>query len=253
MSDGSFKTTSNVDWYITQIFNLDKDEDFRQCILNNVGIDSQYIYTTSKEGILETQPIFIGDVDNIKRLIFKINNINFTNMRNFDVVVETCDKYNGTYTPCCSTFRSNKFHIDQQYLKPYIKVKITIPSYKYIDCISIFAEYTSTNNDPLQIITKHSGYIESKIYDLQELTNCFVKSIDIEDIGNIKDVSIYIRSSRDVERLDVWDDWREIKFNEDYRIIKTIDFTNVRFLQIKIVLKNREAFIKLKGIDIEIK
>ena len=253
MSDGSFKTTSNVDWYITQIFNLDKDEDFRQCILNNVGIDSQYIYTTSKEGTLETQPIFIGDVDNIKRLIFKINNINFTNMRNFDVVVETCDKYNGTYTPCCSTFRSNKFHIDQQYLKPYIKVKITMPSYKYIDCISIFAEYTSTNNDPLQIITKHSGYIESKIYDLQELTNCFVKSIDIEDIGNIKDVSIYIRSSRDVERLDVWDDWREIKFNEDYRIIKTIDFTNVRFLQIKIVLKNREAFIKLKGIDIEIK
>ena len=75
MSDGSFKTTSNVDWYITQIFNLDKDEDFRQCILNNVGVDSQYIYTTSKEGALETQPIFIGDVDNIKRLIFKINNI----------------------------------------------------------------------------------------------------------------------------------------------------------------------------------
>ena len=33
MSDGSFKTTSNIDWYVTQIYNLDKSEDFRNCIL----------------------------------------------------------------------------------------------------------------------------------------------------------------------------------------------------------------------------
>ena len=253
MSDGSFKTTSNIDWYITQIFGLEEDEDFRQCKLENIGVDAKYIYTTAKEGHLETQPIYIGDIDNVKRLIFKINNISFTNMRNFDVVVETCDKYNGTYIPCNATFRSNKFYIDQRNLKSYIRVKVTMPPYKYIDCINIFAEYTSTNDDPLQIITKHTGYIESKVYDLQEITNCFVKSIDIEDIGNINDVNIYIRSSKDVERLDVWDDWHEIKFNDDLKIIKTVDFTNVRFLQFKIVLKNREAFIKLKGIDIEIK
>lgn len=253
MSDGSFKTTSNIDWYITQIFKLEEDEDFRDCKLDNVGVDAKYIYTTSKEGYLETNPIFVGDIDNIKRLIFKINNIGFVNMRNFDVIIETSDKFNGTYTPCGSTYRTNKFYIDQRYLKTYIKLKITIPPYKYIDSINIFAEYISTNEDPLQIIAKNTGYIESKIYDLQELTNCFVKAIDILEVGNINDVNIYIRSSKDVERLDVWDDWKEIQFNEDYKITKTVNYNNVRFLQFKIVLKSREAFIKLKGIDIEIK
>ena len=128
-----------------------------------------------------------------------------------------------------------------------------MPAYKYINNISIFAEYVSSNEDPLTIITKQSGYIESKIYDLQEATNCFVKSIDIIDISNINDVSIQIRSSKDSERLDVWSNWREIKLNEELKVSNTLNLDNIRFLQFKIVLKTRKAFIKLKGINIEIK
>ena len=119
--------------------------------------------------------------------------------------------------------------------------------------MSCFAEYVSSNEDPLSIITKQSGYIESKIYDLQEITNCFVKSIDIIDISNINDVSIQIRSSKDSERLDIWSNWREIKLNEDLKVSNVINFADIRFLQFKIVLKTRKAFIKLKGINIEIK
>ena len=107
------------------------------------------------------------------------------------------------------------------------------------------------NNDPLSIVAKQSGYIESKIYDLQSITNCFVKSLDIIDISNINDVSIYIRSSKDEERLDIWNDWREIKINNDLKISNAINFTDVRFLQFRIVLKTRKAFIDFKGIDIE--
>ena len=212
-----------------------------------------YIYTTTRDGYLETQPIFLGDVDNINQLIFKINDIDFINMKNFDIVVETCDRYNGTYIQCGTISRNNKFHIQSSYLKSYIKIKITMPANKYINNISIFAKYVSSNEDPLSIITKQSGYIESKVYDLQELTNCFVKSIDIIDISNINDVSIQIRSSKDSDRLDVWSNWREIKLNEDLKVSNTINFADIRFLQFKIVLKTRKAFIKLKGINIEIK
>ena len=253
MSDGSFKTTSNIDWHVTQIYSLDKDEDFKSCILTNIGIGPDYIYTTTRDGYLETQPIFLGDVDNIKQLIFKINDIDFINMKNFDIVVESCDRYNGTYVQCGTISRNNKFHVQSSYLKSYIKIKITMPANKYINNISIFAEYVSSNEDPLSIITKQSGYIESKIYDLQELTNCFVKSIDIIDISNINDVSIQIRSSRDSERLDVWSNWREIKLNDNLKVSNVINFADIRFLQFKIVLKTRKAFIKLKGINIEIK
>ena len=253
MSDGAFKTTSNIDWYITQIYNLDKGEDFKSCILTNIGVESDYIYTTTRDGYLETPPIFLGDVDNIKQLIFKINDIDFINMKNFDITVETCNKYNGTYIQCGTISRNNKFHIQSDYLREYIKIKITMPANKYINNISIFAEYVSSNEDPLTILTKQSGYIESKIYDLQEVTNCFVKSIDIIDISNINDVSIQIRSSKDSERLEVWSNWREIKLNDDLKVSSTLNLANIRFLQFKIVLKTRKAFIKLKGINIEIK
>ena len=139
-------------------------------------------------------------------------------MRNFDIVVTTCSEYNGTYVPCGSIYRTNKFHIDRRYLETYIKLKIEMPAYKYIDDIAIFAEYTSTNDDPLRLVAKQNGYIESKIYDLQEVTNCFVKSIDINEVGNINDVNIYIRSSKDNERLDIWNSWREVKLNKDLNV-----------------------------------
>ena len=252
MSDGSFKTTSNLDWRITRIYNLDTREDFKTCILKNVAVENDYIYTTSREGYIETPPIFIGDIDNIKRLIFKINDIEFSNMRNFDVTIETSNRYNGIFVQCGTINRTNKFHIQSEELKEYVKLKITMPEEKYINNISIFAEYISSNENPMSIVTKQSGYIESKIYDLQELTNCFVRSIDITDISNIKDVSIQIRSSRDTERLEIWSNWREIKLDENLKVIETLNLTNIRFLQFKIVLKTRKAFVKLKGINIEI-
>jgi hypothetical protein len=99
---------------------------------------------------------------------------------------------------------------------------------------------------------KQSGSIISKVYDLQEITDCRVRSIDLEDISNINDVRIQIRASRDTERLDVWTEWNEIKLNTNNKIANQIVFKDARFLQFKITLKNRDAYIKLKGINIEI-
>jgi hypothetical protein len=174
-------------------------------------------------------------------------------MKDFDIIVQTCDRYDGVYVPCCTVNKKNKFFINGDVLKTYIKLKVIMPSNKYINNIMIFADYICDNDDPLSIVAKQSGYIESKIYDLQSITNCFVKSLDIIDVSNINDVSIYIRSSKDEERLDVWNDWREIKINNDLKISNAINFTDVRFLQFRIVLKTRKAFIDFKGIDIEFK
>jgi hypothetical protein len=128
-----------------------------------------------------------------------------------------------------------------------------MPAYKYIDNISIFAEYISSNENPLSLITKQSGYIVSKVYDLQDKYNCVIKSIDLLDISNINDVDIYIRSSRDNDRVDIWSDWTRISLDSNYKINKTINIYNSRFLQYKIVLKHRNAFIKFNGINVEIK
>jgi hypothetical protein len=253
MSDGSIKTTSNIDWYITKLIDYEFDDDFKKCKLQNIGVDAKYIYTQSTTGYLETDPIYIGDIDNIKQLIFKINNINFENMKDFTTTVYTSNRYNGIYTLCTPDHKINKFHIPQSYLNSYIKIKIEMPPYRYIDNISIFAEYISSNEDPLKIVTKQSGYIESKIYDLQEITNCLVKSLDIIDISNINDVDIYIRGSRDEERLDIWSDWYKVQLDKSLKVSNNVTFNNTRYLQFKVVLKSRKAFIKLKGINIEIR
>ena len=128
-----------------------------------------------------------------------------------------------------------------------------MPAYKYINNIAVFVEYVSSDENPMPIITTHSGYIESKLYDLQQESNCVVKSIDIEDVSNINDIELYIRASRDNERLDVWTNWNRIYLTDSLQIANYISFTNTRFLQYKILVKNRSGYIKFKSIDVEIK
>jgi hypothetical protein len=252
MSDGYIRTTSSVDWYITQIFDINNDEDFKKCKLINIGLESNYLYTQSRTGYIETLPIHIGHINNIKKLIFKINSINFDNMKDFTTSIYISDRYDGEYR-LCSSSKVNLFEVVQENLNNYIKIKIEVPTNKYIDNVSIFAEYTSSDENPLSVTVKESGYIESKVYDLQEITNCMVKSIDIEDVGNINRVGIYIRSSNDTDRLDVWSDWHEIKLRDDLKLKEPVKMDNVRFLQLKITVKSRDAYIKFKGIDIEIR
>ena len=252
MSNGYIKTTSNIDWYVTKIKSFVSDEDFKSCSLQNIGVNADCVFTLNNQGVLETQPIYIKDIDNIRRLIFKINDIELDNMTGFHTTILTSNKYNGQYITTISNTNKNNFHLNQGFFEDYIKIQIKIPPLKHINKIEIYADYYAENDNPLSINVKQSGYILSKVYDLQELLDCRVKSLDLNEISNINDVSIQIRCSRDEEFLDVWSDWSEIKLTSDLKIEKPIAFKNTRFLQFKILLKNRDAFIKISGINIEI-
>jgi hypothetical protein len=238
--------------YITKIKSFVNDEDFKSCSLKNIGVNADCIFTLNNQGVLETQPIYIRDIDNIRRLIFKINDIELDNMTGFYTTILTSDKYNGQYITTISNTNKNNFHLNQGFFENYIKIQIKIPPLKHINKIEIYADYYAENDNPLSINVKQSGYILSKVYDLQEILDCRVKSLDLNEISNINDVSIQIRCSRDEEFLDVWSDWSEIKLTSDLKIEKPIVFKNTRFLQFKILLKNRDAFIKMSGINIEI-
>lgn len=253
MSDGSIKTTSNLDWYITELKSYTQDEDFKACKLGNVGVNKTCIFTGDNPGFIETMPIELGNLDNIKRVIIKINDIELNHMINFSTTVSVSDSINGDYILCSGIQYENKFHIPKEYLGKYMKINIKMPAYKYINNIKVFVEYTSSDENPMPIMTTQTGYIESRIYDLQQECTCVVKNIDIEDISNINDVDIFIRASKDNERLDVWSDWRKIGINDDLKITNNVNFINTRFLQYKILIKNRLGYIKFKSIDVEIK
>ena len=43
------------------------------------------------------------------------------------------------------------------------------------------------------------------------------------------------------------------EINDKLKLINTINFINARFLQYKILIKNRSGYVKFKSIDIELK
>ena len=127
-----------------------------------------------------------------------------------------------------------------------------MPANKIIDNISVFAEYKSSKEDPLRLPLHESGYIESKIYDLQEILDYRLKDLGIEDVSNINDIEIYIRASRDIEKLEIWHSWQRVHINKDLTLKEYIKFYNVRFMQLKIVLKTRKSYIKFNHLDVEV-
>ena len=251
MSNGYVKNTSAVDWYITKIFELDSDNDFRKCHLSNIGANPDYIYTDSRQGTIETPLINIGDPSTIKNLIVKINDIEFANMQGFICDILTANNQNGPFDNAQIIY-SNTGHVIGDNLSRYVKLKITVPANKIINNVAVFAEYRSTDTNLLPIKTSQSGYIESKIYDLQDIVDAKVKKLDIEDIDSIDNVMLYIRSSRDINRVDVWSDWKLIQFNNDFNITSNVLLKNSRFVQYKIVLKSRKSFIKFNNIELEV-
>jgi hypothetical protein len=127
-----------------------------------------------------------------------------------------------------------------------------MPANKIVDNIHVFAEYKSTEENTLKLTVNESGYIISKIYDLQETMNYRINDLGIDDISNIKDIEIYVRASRDVEKLEIWHEWQPIKLRDDLNLMEHLKFYDVRFMQIKIVLKTRKSYIKFNHLDVEV-
>jgi hypothetical protein len=251
MSNGYFKTTSKLDWYITQVASFEKEKDFFTCVLNNLNVSKTYIATNNYGGDITTAPIYLNNQSTIKRLIYKINDIELDEMSGFNIIAYTSNTYDGEYMPIGS-FKNNKGYIKGESLLQYIKFKIEIPANKIVDNIHFFAEYKSTDENALKLLLNDSGYIESKIYDLQETLDYRIKDLGIEDVSNINDIEIYIRASRDIEKLEIWHEWQRIHIKDDLTLKENLIFYNVRFMQIKILLKTRQTYIKFNHLDVEV-
>jgi hypothetical protein len=251
MSDGYIKTTSKIDWHITEIKSFNKEDDFYSCILDNVDVTRSYMSTDKVGGTLITPPIYINNKETIKKLIFKINDIELPQMKGFNTIAYTSNSYDGDYLPVGGG-KNNKFYIYGNDLMEYVKFKIEIPANKIISNMEVFVEYKSSAENVLRLPIHESGYIESKIYDLQETLDYRLKDLGIEDISNINDIELYIRASRDIDKLEVWHNWQRIGIKDDLSLGRFIKFYDVRFMQLKIVLKTRKSYIKFKHLDVEV-
>jgi hypothetical protein len=131
-------------------------------------------------------------------------------------------------------------------------LKIDLPANKVLHNIHVFAEYTSSEENLLKLPLNETGYIISKVYDLQETLDYRLKDLGIDDVSNINDIELYIRASRDMEKLEVWHEWQRIDIKDDLKLKTHLKFYDVRFMQIKIFIKSRKAYIKFNHLDVEV-
>ena len=102
-----------------------------------------------------------------------------------------------------SSFNDNYGYVYGDSLLRYIKIKITIPENKFINNFSIYSEFKSTKDNAPKVFMPSSGYLLSKIYDTQYSADYKLRNIKIDEISNINDVEIQIRSSKDEYSADV--------------------------------------------------
>ena len=250
--DGSIRISPNVFWGITKIYEYDTKEDFTKCILSGVSVENDYIATSRVEGQMMTEPIFIDNPLTIKRLFFKINDIDFDNMTNIETTIYASNSKSGPFRNIMY-FKNNIGYLYGDYLDKYIKIKLDIPADKIVNNLSVFVEYKSDKQNAPKLYMPNTGELITKVYDAQENLDYKVKSISIDDVSNMNDVEISIRASRDKYSADVWMDWKTLTINNKKQIVNTVEFEDSRFYQMKIKITGKDTYIKMNHLDLEVK
>ena len=250
-NEGYIKTSSNIYWGVSPLKIYESREDFNTCSSFNINIENDYIHTDKTEGYIETAPIYLDNPMAIKRLVFKINEIGFDNMRGMKMQVLASNIRNGNFIPV-NSFSDNYGFVYGETLLKYIKLRIVIPEKKYINNFAIYAEYCSTENNYPKLLLNTSGEAITKVYDTQFSNDYKIREINIDSISNINDVEIYVQSSKDDYSADVWTPWKKIELNSDLSMKKEITFDKTRFFRFKVLLKTSNASIKINNIDIEV-
>ena len=250
-ADKSIKVASNIYWGITPLITYDNKDDFVKCYTSDINIENNYICTGKSEGYIETPPIFLDNPLTIKRLVFKLNEIEFNDMRGMKIQILSSNSRHGDFIPI-NSFNNNYGFVYGDALLKYIKLRIAMPPKKYINNFGIYVEYCSTEDNYPKLLTPTSGELITKIFDTQYSNDYKIRELDIEEISNINDVEIFVQASKDDFSADVWQDWKQIELTSDYRIKKELMFSNTRFFRFKVLLKTSNASIKIKNIDIEV-
>lgn len=258
--DGYIFNSSYIDWGFTRKKKISTYEDFKKCTIENVDVidynNKGYVITRNEPGILETSSIYIGNVHTINNIVFKINDVMFSNMKNFKVKVLTSN--NST-----TGFKEISIHLDNigaisgDKLSSYVKLIVEMPSNKVINNIELFIEYLSdANNNPPEVPVINGNYY-SKILDAQYNARYLIKDMNFE-LGNvdISNVLFFVRATKENSENTVWTDWKLLKFirNEENNLVldSRIVFEGYRYFQFRTTLKGANASVKIKNLDIEV-
>lgn len=252
IDNGVIINSTKVDWGITKIKEFDDPKSWTKCKTNRINISNGILQTREGvSGTLETEAIYIGDKRIVESVIFEINDVLFDNMTGFNTRILTSKTLTGNYRSITMS-NENIGKADGKMLDDYIKLVVEMPGDKIINNISIYVEYKSTKEAAPREFKVSNGEFISEILDTHYTSNYIVQGISIDSISNINDVDIQIRGAKENFAGEVWTPWKEIKLDINSNIKNILSFSDCRFFQAKISLKNRDAYIKLNNIELKV-
>lgn len=243
-----------INWGLTKTKEYNEYADWNYCELNNINIENNMLVSKTTAGYIMTEPIYTGDVNIIKSLTLKINDVEFNQTSGFVTTVYTCNEHYGVYE-LRTSFKDNICTINEKEVKQlgkYIKIKIEMPPNKVVNSLSLFTEYKESEKaSPIERVS-HNGQLLSEIYDAQYQSKYKLTDINIKKLSNITDVQIEIRAARSNKDENIWTEWKPVNLGPNYTIQNELVFDNYRFFQLKISLKQQDAFIKINYLDLKV-
>jgi hypothetical protein len=254
--DNYIINSSYIHWGYTNIKTINSYNDFNNCILDNVDLvqfDNKCIIKTgSKSGSITSVPIYVGNKNIIKSLLFKVNNVMFDQMKNFKISLLTSNNQNSGYKQVLVS-NENINAIDGTKLSSYIKLMVELPPNKVINNIEVFIEYLSNENYAPSEMEVTNGNYTSKVLDAQFNERYLVKSLDIEDYNlSLSNYIFQVRASKENDEETVWTTWKTIEVDENKNITNRTVFDGYRYFQFRVLLKGENASIKIDHIDLEV-
>lgn len=252
--------SSYIEWGFTKAKEISSYTAFTECVLKNVDLvqhnDTCYVKTLSESGVLTTGAIYIGNVNVISNLLFKINDVMFDTMTGFRIKLLTSSNASTGFKEV-ATFLDNIGTVNGDDLLSYVKLMVEMPTNKVIDNIELFIEYLSDDSSSPSEVPVINGEYISKVLDARYnerfLVNNFV--FDSEDT-NIKNLTFFIRASKENTKDTVWTDWKEVIVPKDGSAVGKVEnrivFDGYRYFQFKTVLKEENSSVKIKYIDLEV-
>lgn len=255
-SSGYIVNSSNIDWNITKIKSYSTEKDwftgFDLDDVNIVHINSEdcALMTENSVGKIVSRPIYVGDPNTVKSVVFKINNIPIKSMQGFKVQLLQAQASSGPYITCKQKLNSSSnINYTKDLMCPYIKLSVDIPKNKVIDSIEIYVEYKSTKYFSPAEKSITNGQFITKVFDSHHSATYKLKSVGVEGKEGIAD--LFIRAAKEKSDLSVWTEWYPITFREN-KVIEDIEFEDYRFFQMKTALSGKDSKIKIKYFDLEV-
>lgn len=246
---GTLQTGSNVDWGITQIYDIQNDLD--KCILNNITLNHNAFYSNDKTGTLLTPKILLNNKTSIRDLYIAINNVIVDKLENFNIKVLTADNINNEFIEIVSCSKTNLLEVPVSSLFNYIQIEIEMPPNKIINSICVYARYAENKYSTPKITRNNTGSLISKLYDTAYNAN-FILEKFVGNISKLEYVELYIRGYKEDSLSDVWTDWYKCELDTNLKSINPHIFENYRFFQFKININNVEAKANIKKIVLKV-